>query len=252
MVGAAPRSCEWTRTNNHPINSRALYQVELRRNRRPHGPPVVIRQGPTPSSRRPPTGGGRLPVRARAEPHALRRPGRAVRSQCAPAVSNCGNRPLSHRGRRGSYRHGREDKNYSLASSVQFLNIHPYRKGMGSAHATPLVLGLFSEPIGIALPHPRAVCHRGDGAGGGVNQPTRQKGRNRTISSPCPADMRNNSTLRGAPVNPNWCDVRLTSEHSRRNALNRTGARSTGRTATTPMTRGAQPQELAARQRIQY
>lgn len=27
MIGAAPCSCEWTRTNNHPINSRALCQL---------------------------------------------------------------------------------------------------------------------------------------------------------------------------------------------------------------------------------
>lgn len=163
MVGAAPRSCEWTRTNNHPVNGWALCQLSYagigdRTARRL----LSVR------AQHHRLAGRLLAADDYQSAHGLNLMpsgapdgscGRSAPPQCRTAAT------APHRGRRGSYRHGREDKIYSLASSVQFLNIHPYRRGMGSAHATPLVLGLFSEPIGITLPHPRAVCHRGDGAG---------------------------------------------------------------------------------------
>ena len=214
----------------------------------------MIRQGPTPSSRRPPTGGGRLPVRARAEPHALRRPGRAVRSQCAPAVSNCGNRPsLIGVGVAPTATGAKTTLLYLLSRVLCSFFQHPPLL-QGDRFSTCNAAGariILRTHWHCATASPRRLPSR-RWRGGGINQPTRQKGRNRILLSLCPADMRNNSTLRGAPVNPSQCDVRLTSEHDSRNTLNRTGARSTGRTATTPMTRGAQPQELAARQRIQY
>ena len=170
--------------------------------------------------------------------------GRSAPPQCRTAAT------APHRGRRGSYRHGREDKIYSLASPVQLFNIIPDYRVMVTVYATPLVFGLFSEPIVLCyrIPVPSAIPAMARGAVS-TNQLVRKE--ETGFSSPCPADIRNNSTLRGAPVNPSRCDIRLTSEHDSRNALNRTGARSTGRTATTPMTRGARPQELAARQRIQ-